>query len=197
MDVLLKKEIIDQIDLSPLEKYVAWSKNDVQYLNMPSGKEHYKLLAYLSTILNCKNLVEIKTGYTLGTTALSYSSDKTVNSYDIYSWLPDNETTIEQKQNVKLYVTNYLDHVDNMIKDCDLIVIDIDHTGTTEKNILDALRDKQYQGIVLLDDTNLNEDMKKFVENIPEKVIDVTNYGHWSGTHLVVFNPSKFNIILE
>lgn len=197
MNIVLKKDIIDQIDLSPFEKYVAWSKNDVQYLNMPSGKEHYKLLAYLSKVLNCKNLVEIKTGYTLGTTALSYSSDKTVHSYDIYSWLPDNETTIEQKQNVKLYVTDYLDHVDNMIKDCDLIVIDIDHTGITEKALLDALRNKKYQGIVLLDDTNLNQDMKKFVESIPEKVIDITSYGHWSGTHLVVFNPSKFNVILE
>lgn len=197
MDLIFKKKIIDQIDLSSLEKYVAWSKNDVQYLNMESGKEHYKLLAYLSTILNCKNIVEIKTGYTLGTTALSYSSDKTIQSYDIYSWLPDNETTIEQKSNVKLYVTDYMDHIDNMIKDCDLIVIDIDHSGTTEKSILDSLRTKKYQGLVLLDDTNLNQEMKNFVESIPEKVIDITAYGHWSGTHLVVFNPKKFNIILE
>jgi hypothetical protein len=197
MDLIFKKEIIDQIDLSSLEKYVAWSKNDVQYLNMPAGKEHYKLLAYLSTVLNCKNITEIKTGYTLGTTALSYSGNKTVNSYDIYSWLPDNETTIEQKSNVKLYVTDYMDHIDNMIIDCDLIVIDIDHSGTTEKSILDALRAKNYQGLVFLDDTNLNPEMKKFVENIPEKTIDITPYGHWSGNHLIVFNPNKFNVILE
>jgi len=71
-------------------------------------------------------------------------------------------------------------------------MIDIDHMYTTEKKILDRLRELNYNGIVLLDDIHhykqpYIEPMKKLWKEIKEEKYDITKLGHSSGTGLVIF----------
>ena len=193
--IVLDKKEIDAIDLSPLDKYVEWNKHNFQYFNLEAGKEHYKLLAYFSKVLTCKKLVDIGTYLGFSSVALSYDTEKHVESYDIFNWLPDDDTvTAESRENVTLNVGDYMSDFNDIIKDTDFILIDIDHTGATEKEIMNILRDVGYKGLVMLDDIGLNEDMKKFWDEIPEKKIDISSVGHWSRTGLVIFDPSKFDV---
>ena len=39
--------------------------------------------------------------------------------------------------------------------------------------------------------------MKRWYSSITLPKYDISQYGHWSGTGLVVFDEKKFNIILE
>lgn len=198
MKIVLNKQVIDAIDLTPLNQYVEWNKNNFQYFNLEGGKEHYKILAYFSKTLKCKKLVDIGTYLGFSSVALSYDDSKTVETYDIFNWLPDDGTiTCENKENIITNCSDYMSNIEEIIKDCEFILIDIDHTGTTEREIMDLLRKANYKGLVMLDDTNLNEPMKKFVEEIPELKVDITKVSHWSGSQIVIMDPSLYEIIVE
>lgn len=196
--IVLDKDEIGDVDLSGLNKYVEWHKENFQYFNLGPGKEHYKLLAYLSKTLGCKKLVEFGTYIGQGTVALSYDETKEVHSYDIYSWFPeDGSLTAEKRENIALHICDYIGDIPEIVEDCDLVFLDIDHTGVTERVIMDALRRAGYKGLVLIDDTNLNDEMRQFYAEIPEKKLDVSGVGHWSGSGLVVMDPTRFEVVLE
>lgn len=194
MELVLQKDDINDIDLSSLNKYVDWNSNNFQYFNLEAGKEHYKLLAYLSETLECSKIVDIGTYLGYSAVALSYNDQKHVYSYDIFDWFPGEGTTAESKSNITLFVGDYMSDFSEIIKDTDLIMIDIDHTGATETEIMNVLRKKQYKGLVLLDDINLNDEMREFWKAIPEKKVDISDVGHWSGTGLVIMDPSRFSL---
>jgi predicted O-methyltransferase YrrM len=199
MEIVLDKNAINDIDLTPLGKYVDWNTNNYQFFNLEAGKEHYKLLAYLSQTLNCPKLVEIGTYLGYSAVAFSINPNKQICSYDIFNWLPseeDGKTTAESKSNIKLYVGDYMNDFEEIVKGTDLIMIDIDHSGVTEAEIMDILRKQGYKGLVLLDDINLNDEMRKFWASIPEKKLDITSVGHWSGTGLVIMDPTRFTVTL-
>jgi hypothetical protein len=196
LQIVLSNEIIDAIDLTKLNKYVEWNSDNFKYFNLEAGKEHYKLLAYLSTVITSKKIIDIGTYFGFSATAFAYNKDKQIISYDIFDWIPDDKITIKSAENVQLKVMNCLYDIDNII-DTDLIMIDIDHNGNNELNILDTLRKANYKGLVLLDDIGLNEEMIKLWNDIPEKKIDISSVGHWSKTGLVIFDPSRFDIILN
>ena len=63
-----------------------------------------------------------------------------------------------------------------------------------KKRIFDALKKKGFSGIVLVDDIKLTEGIKTFWNEIEHKKYDLTKYGHWSGTGLVIFDSSRFEL---
>ena len=78
-----------------------------------------------------------------------------------------------------------------------LIVLDVDpHDGRQEQRIVDALRENGYRGIVLCDDIHLNDDMRRWWSGIGLKKLDVTRYGHWSGSGIIVFDESWIDVIV-
>jgi hypothetical protein len=77
--------------------------------------------------------------------------------------------------------------------------LDIDpHDGTTETQFLDALHTNGFRGIILCDDIKLNDGMKEFWDGIPShlKKVDLTAWGHWSGTGAVIYDPSYIDLRL-
>lgn len=196
--IVLNKTEIDSIDLSTLNKYVEWHSN-FQYFNLEAGKEHYKLLAYLSKTLECKKLIDIGTYLGYSAVALSFDDSKHIDSYDIFDWIPtadENKTTVAARANVKTHVSDYISDLANICKDTDLVMIDIDHSGATEREIMQTLRDCRYTGLVLIDDTKLNAEMIRFFADIPEKKLDISAVGHHSGTGLVIMDPTRFEVSL-
>lgn len=197
LTIKLTADEINAIDLSPLSQYIDWSKNS-KYFNLNAGQEHYKLLALLSKKLTCKKLVDIGHYHGFSSVAMSYSEDKVIDSYDIFNWLPDDGSlTSENLDNVNLHIEDYLEDIQSMMKDTDLIMVDIDHTGVTERLIMEQLEKNNYKGLVLFDDINLNEEMRKFWADIKLKKIDITPVGHWSGSGIVIFDPSRFDVTME
>ena len=73
-------------------------------------------------------------------------------------------------------------------------MIDIDHLEVVERKILQRLQQLKFSGLVLMDDiTNhpdpvVKESMSRVWRSIKDTKYDVTKYGHWSGTGIVVMN---------
>ena len=57
MLITLDTEEINKIDLSIYNEYITFHPNK-QYFNLKAGSEHYKLLAYLSSIIKCEQVVD-------------------------------------------------------------------------------------------------------------------------------------------
>lgn len=195
--ITLTRSVVDAVDLGHLVKYIDWHDNR-RYFNQAAGQEHYKLLAYLSTQLQCKRIIDIGSYLGHSCNALSYDVNREVLSFDIADWIPCGPGTlsVKDKPNVRCLYTDYMDDLADLVKDCDLVMIDIDHTGQTERTIMERLREIKYTGLVFLDDTRLNPEMQRFYNDIPEVKVDVTAVGHWSGSAIVVFDPTRFSVVL-
>ena len=57
--------------------------------------------------------------------------------------------------------------------------------------------DLNYAGMVLCDDIHISQDMKNFWNDVPLKKIDVTKYGHVTGTGIIVFDPTVVDVIVS
>ena len=186
----LNADLINAIDLSEQKKYIEWNKKNIEYFDLPAGKEHYKLLSYISTCLDSSNappLIDIGTYFGFSASALSYNNSKVI-SYDVCDWIPDNEFSIKNNDNIETKIMNCVNDMD-IIKDAAFIILDIDpHNGEEERVIIKALIDNGFKGFLLLDDIKLNKDMQDFWDEITLPKVDVTSVGHWSGTGIVLFS---------
>lgn len=178
--------IFDKIDIQKINLLDLASKitnaESKKYFISDAGIEHYKLLAYISTLYNNTILYDVGTYRGCSALALSYNKTNTIKSFDI-----DNFREIDNNlNNIKWYISNFLEQTTEEIHSSPFIMLDIDHTGITEQKILDFLLENKWKGMLLLDDIYLNEHMKNFWKNIKQEKYDLTNIGHFSGTGLVV-----------
>lgn len=151
------------------------------YFHMESGKEHYRLLMYISTLYNNDVIFDVGTNKCMSALALSYNKSNRVKTYDIIKLLPENPNV----DNIEYILGDSTKDVD--LQKCPVIFLDVDHDGIYEDIFYGHLKSINWKGILILDDIHLNEPMKKFWNRIEEKKYDITNIGHWSGTGLVVF----------
>ena len=62
--------------------------------------------------------------------------------------------------------------------------------------ILDLLIKNNYKGIMVLDDIHAFPEMKILWNKLLFNKVDITSYGHWSGTGLVDFsNEIEFELL--
>lgn len=196
--ILKINRTINMLNMAPLIKYISWHEN-AKHFNQPGGIEHYKMLAYLATQIP-KGSTVIDLGTYLGSSAiaLSYNEDITVETYDIVDLIPcDKTTTVNTLANVKRIIKDCKDCIP-AFKDKLLIVLDIDpHDGVQEKQVIQSLIDVDYKGIVICDDININKDMRDFWSWVPLKKTDVTQYGHWTGTGIITFDPDTIDVVVD
>ena len=151
------------------------------YFHMESGKEHYRLLMYVSTLYNNDVIFDVGTNKCMSALALSYNKSNRVKTYDIVKLLPENPNV----DNIEYILGDSTKDLD--LEKCPVIFLDVDHDGIYEDIFYDHLKSINWKGILILDDIHLNDPMKNFWNRIEEKKYDITNVGHWSGTGLVVF----------
>ena len=87
-----------------------------------------------------------------------------------------------------------------LFKNSPVIMLDIDpHDGKQEIEIVQKLIDINYKGIVICDDIHLNSEMEYFWSWIPCELekFDITLYGHFSGTGLLVFDNSVVSVEIQ
>ena len=143
--------------------------------------EHYDLLSTISHNYSGIKIYDIGTYRGLSAVALSSNTDNLVVSYDIGYYIE-----VDRPNNVEFRIGNF--YTDKEMLSSPLIMFDIDpHDGKQERVFVDNLINVGYKGTVIFDDIHLNEGMKQFWSSITQEKHDYTQYGHWSGTGIVIF----------
>ena len=163
--------------------------------HLHSGKEHYRLLIYMSLHFNGCDIFEI--GTCGGVSALAFSSNPSnqVHTFDIVNVRSPELTDIS---NIHFYIEDIIEHPEHHEKllSSPFIFYDTTHDGPLEKQFYDFLVNNNYKGILLLDDIYYTDGIKMFWNHIQTPKIDITKYGHETGTGVVMFN-NEINFKLE
>jgi hypothetical protein len=158
------------------------------------GKEHFRILSYLSSLYNNSTIVNIHTNGGYEALALSYNETNTVFSFDVSDHITNHK--IRNRPNIRFLDENILDPTTrnnwrNVIMGASFIFVDIEpHEGNAEYELYQYLTDIGYRGFVVFDDIWYFKTMRNnFWYKIPEhKRYDLTEVGHWSGCGVVSFN---------
>jgi hypothetical protein len=192
MNLHIIPSIINTHDLSTLWPYAKGAQ--FTYFNLESGNEHYRLLYHISwQIPNNSTIIDI--GTSTGHSALALSANPNINviTYNICDQVQDSGS-IKQKKNINIRIKNCIDDIGILLQS-PFIMLDVFHDGTFEKLLVETLLKHNYNGIVLCDDIFLNKEMLDFWNWVPVSKMDITEYGHWSGTGLLLFGNSTTTIL--
>ncbi len=162
--------------------------------------EHYKLLAALVRVLNARSIIEIGTFQGFGALALkkNLGVDGHVTTFDVvpYDKVPNcllSRTDFESGQLIQeiadLADMNTVLRYQSAIEQADLIFIDAAKDGIMEKHFLNNFSKLTLSKnpIVVLDDIRL-WNMLEIWNSIERPKLDMTSFGHWSGTGLIDWN---------
>lgn len=197
--LILNTEKVNGRSVTELNAYMAWNPQYIQFMNETAGCEHYRMLAEISHQLEdgCK-VADVGTYYGASALALSSNPNISVTTYDILRFIPagpNMATPLTRPNLVQKVMSGQLD-IGNIAK-CDFVLLDIDpHNGPEETRFVEMLIENGFRGILACDDINLNEGMRAFWDGIPSnlKKVDVTHLAHWTGTGMVVFDPSFIDV---
>lgn len=194
MHIELSNKTLNRFQLKNQE-YLTKNTN---YYNLKSGKQEYRLYSYLSTFFNDAYILDIGTLYGLSAVSLSHNEQNHVISYNIVDDIQDPDNIIYNKKNITFKIKNVLEDLNKeFVSKIKIVMIDIDHEGIIEKQIIDRLVELNYNGIIILDDihipwNNLKDKMKDLWEHkitLPNK-FDITKYGHFSGTGIIILDKN-------
>jgi hypothetical protein len=190
MLIPISNKILDNFKLLNHEYLV-----DPTYYDSKSGVNEYRLYSYLTTFFNNITILDIGTLTGRSSIALSYNETNKVISYDIHNHINNNNHPIYTKNNVSYNIKNVFDDLnEDFIKNVKIIMIDIDHYETIETLIINKLKELNFSGLIILDDTTnhpdplINECMNRLWNNITDTKYDMTKYGHISGTGIIIIN---------
>ena len=200
MKISVSSRVFDE-DISELYPYTNFHPHS-EFFRMKNGN-HYMLIAHIAKQFpQGTRFVDIGTFLGYSALALSINRGGHVVSYDLYDVreiLPNDGKTLTvcDVPNVELLAKNCLDDIETLLSS-PFIVLDVDpHDGKQEVEIITRLIENGYKGIVLCDDIHLNSGMKDFWNWVPLKKLDATHYGHWSGSGIIVFDPSSYDVAME
>jgi predicted O-methyltransferase YrrM len=198
LDQELLKTAIDIIIKTPninLSDLYSRQKEGKNWLSVFPG-EHYNLLASAVQILNPKIVIEIGThlGHASLTLKKHVSEDSKVYTFDVFNWYQFSDTCFfesdfdHQLEQLVVDLTVYENCIKyrDVIQNADLIFIDALKDGKQEYLFLEnfkkiGLKDSCY---LIFDDIRV-QNMIKFWNELDMPKIDLTSFGHWSGTGLV------------
>ena len=192
MNIPISNKILDEFSLKN-HQYLP----SPMYYDLKSGEQEYRLYSYLSTFFTNITILDIGTLNGRSAVALSHNETNTVLSYDIEDHVKNPNHSLYSKRNIRFNIKNVLEDLNKeLIEKTKIVMIDIDHYGTVELEILDKLKELNFSGIVLLDDITkhpdpkINRCMKTLWNSVQETKYDFTKYGHWSGTGVIVMNDT-------
>ena len=192
MELNIIPSIINTHDLSALWPYAKG--NQFKYFNLESGNEHYRLLFHISwQIPNQSTIIDIGTSTGHSALALSANPNICVITYNICDEV-QNTHSFKEKNNIDIRIKNCLEDIDILLQS-PFIMLDVFHDGIFEKQLIAKLIKCNYNGIVLCDDIFLNKEMVEFWNWVPLKKADISEYGHWSGTGIILFGNSNLTIL--
>ena len=159
--------------------------------------EHYKLLAGAVRALKPKLIIEIGSYLGLSSLALKqYMSESSqLVTFDIIPFADFPNSVVQSEDFIK---GDFIQHIDDLsdeivfakyiplFENAELIFIDASHDGIFEEKILNLFRGMKFKKklYIMMDDIRLWALLKVW-RDIPEAKLDLTSFGHWSGTGLI------------
>lgn len=174
---------LDKLDLSHNDYMLTKMSSFAQYFHYPSGKEHYRLLSFISKLYNDEMLCDVGTCNGCSSISLSEEPTNIVKTFDVVDY---KEPGVIDKINIEFNMKNILDDK-SIFSKTRFVMLDTNHDGVFENLFYSALKEINYKGILLLDDIHLNPEMKLFWKSILEEKYDLTSKGHSTGTGVIIF----------
>lgn len=189
---------VEKYDLSKFYGYTKWHDFH-RYFVLGAGQEHYKLLAMLSA--QCapgETIYDIGTHVGFSALAMAYNDNVKVVSYDLTDHFPQKDVlTAKDTFNIDIRFKNCLEDIAEIAKS-PLVFLDVDpHDGIQEKEIVTALAAAGFRGILVCDDIYKSEEMRNWWASVYHKKYDVSRFGHWSGTGIIVFDYSEYDVMVH
>ena len=182
-----------------LEDLSARMKNPPYYPNIWPG-EHYKLLAGLVLSLKPKVIVEIGTGSGLSALAIKkyLSPESKIATFDLIGWKSYPGSCLQEDDFRDGALVQHLDDLSNpaailehrqLLTEAAMILIDAEKDGAMEQRFLDNFKSISFHTnpVIIFDDIRL-WNMLKIWRNIVLPKLDLTSFGHWSGTGIIEWN---------
>lgn len=192
----LSMKAVEKAQTVKLEDLSSRLNKPPYYPNIWPG-EHYKLLAGLVLALEPKLVIEI--GTATGLSALSMKKylpeDGKLVTFDVVAWKDIEDTHLIPSDFSDGRLVQYVDDLGNphvmssyrdLLQCADLIFIDATHDGNLEKRLLENFQSILFQTkpYLIFDDIRVWSMLKMWREiELPK--MDLTSFGHWSGTGLV------------
>lgn len=169
-------------------------KDSIYYDLFPG--EHYRLLRSLVSVLGSRNIIEVGTFTGMGTVSLvkGMSDHGHVTTFDLIPW-DQFDTHLTNDLFDKKKVTQILADLSEqeelakhqeLISRADLIFCDAPKDGVFEYKFLDLLTTIKFESkcLLILDDIRFLN-MISLWWSVESPKLDLTSFGHWSGTGLV------------
>jgi len=144
------------------------------WFNLPAGQEHYRLLRYLGHHFERCGDIGTYQGYS----ALALSE----GCKNVISWDVRNNELFHGETSIDFRIGDCTKDPD-LLK-CDLIVLDVDHSGKFEKRLIDHLLLMDWHGTIIADDIYLPT-LRPWWDSLQAEKYDITHIGHYTGTGLI------------
>jgi predicted O-methyltransferase YrrM len=185
--MILDTNKIQKINMDEISSYLSHSQAELSRQGEP-----YKFYAYISTLVNNKTILDVGTRDGLSALAFSYNPNNKIISYDLVEQGASNI----KKENLQFKIMDFRSDESLNYKDIAIIMIDVDpHDGIKELEMIEYLKDKNWKGILILDDILNNwpamlpganpAAMNNFWNNLQETKHNLSMFAHYSGTGLV------------
>jgi predicted O-methyltransferase YrrM len=187
-----------QIDLADVS---ARLEPDINLLDIWPG-EHYKLLSGLVSVLQPRLIVEL--GTATGSSALSLKRFQPkggrLATFDVIPWRQYPGTVLTEVDFADGTLQQYVDDISQpaqlakhkaLLAEADLIFIDAAKDGMQEQLFLNNFETVEFKSdpLLIFDDIRL-WNMLRIWNDIKRPKLDLTSFGHWSGTGLVQWGRS-------
>ena len=169
---------------------------EFEYTNMNIFPgEHYRMLVGIINTENFKNFIEIGTGSGIASKAILNKTNADINTFDIIPWREDDSHLTKVEFNNKR-LTQIIEDLSNpdsfkkyleLISNSDLILLDADKSGIFEDLLLSKISTISFETkyrLLFIDDIRYFS-MYRIWKKIHNPKIDLTSFGHWSGSGLV------------
>ena len=196
----LRKDLFQSIDFEKFltQNNITLNPEVLAYFDITT--EHYHLLGYISTLMDNVNIIDTGTHRGGSALALSFNQSNNVYTYDrfpIRGGIENNITPIPN--NIKFDdsadITELIKTNKDRVLNSSIFFLDINHEGPDEMKIFEFLLSNNYNGILILDDIHINQEMIDVWNHIQSMDVisyDVTKLGHacdnGSGTGIVIFD---------
>lgn len=167
-----------------------------QHLEVWPG-EHYKLLIALIALLAPKTVIEIGTAAGMSSLAmkLALPEDGRIVTFDVFPWQEYPRAVLREDDFADGRLEQRADDLSvpagwqknaELLRSAEFIFVDAKHDGVQERNFLRGFDEVGLDSgpIVMFDDIRLWM-MLSFWQEIERPKLDLTSFGHWSGTGLV------------
>jgi predicted O-methyltransferase YrrM len=165
--------------------------------------EHYRLLAAVVEILAPRTIIEIGTGSGLSALTMQtrLQDGGKLITFDVTPWQSMPGTQLREadfeKGDLMFYSENLADPLSfplylDILKKADLIFVDAAKDGALEDRLMANFSSIPFDSppLVIMDDIRLWNMLRTWRE-IRRPKLDVTSFGHWSGTGFVDWIPMK------